>query len=155
MTRYALSDDTWTQLQAVMKSKGCRQTDNGRNVMEAILWKLRTGGPWRDIPAEFCPWKTAFNRFNRWATTGLWDGFFLAYEEKLVRSGYSSMEVMSGLTSMRAELGEVKNELSGDLLEDSLQRYTLPPMRMEIRSILKSLGVKSTMQKPPIKLFRK
>jgi transposase len=44
--------------------------------MEAILWKIRTGSPWRDRPSELCPWSTAFNRFNRWAQAGLWDDFF-------------------------------------------------------------------------------
>lgn len=44
--------------------------------MEAILWKLRTGVTWRNIPEELCPWKRAYNRFNRWATKGLWDKIF-------------------------------------------------------------------------------
>ena len=73
--------------------------------------------------------------------------FFLAYEMKLIRSGYSPMEATLGLISMQAELGVVKNELSGALVEDSAQRYTFAPMRMEIRSILKSLGVKFTIPK--------
>ena len=76
MTRRVLDDSLWEQLQIVMRSKGCRSWANNRNVMEAILWKLRTGAPWRDVPAEFCPWKTAFNRFNRWAKKGLWEDFF-------------------------------------------------------------------------------
>ena len=148
MARRALSDEMWTQLQSVMRSKGCHLSKNSRNVMEAILWKLRTGGPWRDVPEEFCPWQTAFNRFNRWAAKGLWEGFFLSYEAKLMRSGFSSTEVTSALINMRAELGTVKSERLEDLTEDLLRRYTLPPMRMEIRSILKSLGVKSTTQGP-------
>ena len=76
MARCALTDEMWKQLQVVMKTKGCREWKNSRNVMEAILWKLRTGAPWRDIPKELCPWQTAFNRFNRWAAKGLWTGFF-------------------------------------------------------------------------------
>ena len=44
--------------------------------MEAILWKIRTGAKWCDIPKELCPWKTAYNRFNRWVSKGLWDIFF-------------------------------------------------------------------------------
>jgi transposase len=34
------------------------------------LWRCRTGAPWRDLPAEFGPWKTPYNRFNRWAKAG-------------------------------------------------------------------------------------
>ena len=143
MDRRILNDSFWEQLQITLRAKGCHRWKNDRDVMEAILWKLRTGAPWRDVPAEFCPWKTAYNRFNRWARKGLWAEFFLSYEVKLTRSGYSPMEVTSALISMRAELEKEKNEPLENLAEDLLQRFTLPPMRMEIRSILKSLGVKS------------
>ena len=143
MPRIYLTDEIWQQLEVVLQQKGCRRRRNNRQVMEAIVWKLRTGAPWRDIPPELCPWKTAYNRFNRWAAKGLWEDFFLSYEAKLIRNGYSPMEVTFALTSMRVELGVEKSEPSEDLVEDQRQRFTWPPMRMEIRSILKSLGVKS------------
>jgi len=155
MTRRALTDDIWGQLLALMESKGCYDAKNGREVMEAIIWKLRTGSPWRDIPKEFCPWQTAFGRFNRWAEKGLWTDFFSAYEARLIRSGFSPTEVTSALISMRAELEEEPSELLDDLEGDLPPKSTWPVMRMEIRSILKSLGVKSTMLKQPPKLFVK
>ena len=155
MTRRVLTDEIWTQLLTVMESKGCYDSKNGREIMEAILWKLRVGGPWRDIPKEFCPWQTAFDRFNRWAKKDLWTNFFSVYEAKLIRSGYSSTEAISALTSMRAELGEAKNEPLDYPEGDLLPRSTWPVMRMEIRSILKSLGVKYTTPRQPPKLFRR
>ncbi len=72
-----ITDTIWEQLLITMKVKGCRKTRDNRDVLESILWKLRTGAPWRDFPEDFCPWKTAFNRFNRWAQKGLWEDFFL------------------------------------------------------------------------------
>lgn len=76
MVRRVITDHIWEELEATLYSKGCHRWKNDRNIMEAILWKLRTGAPWRDVPLEFCPWKTAYNRFNRWAAKGLWDSFF-------------------------------------------------------------------------------
>ena len=76
MIRRVLNDAIWEQLETTMRAKGCPRWANDREIMEAILWKLRTGAPWRDIPEGFCPWKTAHNRFNRWADTGLWTEFF-------------------------------------------------------------------------------
>jgi len=76
MLRRVLTDEIWKQLTEKLREKGCHQTKNSREVMEAVLWKLRTGAPWRDIPVEFCPWSTAYNRFNRWAKKGFWEGFF-------------------------------------------------------------------------------
>lgn len=115
MVRRVLSDSIWEQLQVTMKTKGCHRCKNDRDIMEAILWKLRTGAPWRDLPIAFCPWKTAYNRFNRWAKKGLWEKFFLSYEAKLIRNGYSPTEVMYALTSMRVELGMAKSELWANL----------------------------------------
>ena len=146
MARQIITDGIWEQLQKTMREKGCHRWKNDRNVMEGILWKLRTGAPWRDLPSEFCPWKTAYNRFNRWAAKGLWEDFFLSYEAKLTRSGYSLTEVTSALINMRVELGLEKKAQLENLVEAQPLRFTSPPMRMEIRSILKSLGVKSTTQ---------
>lgn len=147
MVRQVLTDEIWAQIEKTMSWFGCHRWSNDRNVMEAILWKLRTGAPWRDIPENLCPWKTAYNRFNRWAAKGLWEDFFLSYEAKLIRNGYSPMEVTCALTNMRVELGMAKSEPSDCLEEDPPQRFICAPMRMDIRSILKSLGVKSTIPK--------
>ena len=43
-----------------------------RNFIEAVLWWRRTGVPWRDLPTDFGPWKTVFNRFDRWSRSGRW-----------------------------------------------------------------------------------
>ncbi len=155
MARRVLTDEIWSQLLAVMESKGCYDSKSAREVMEAIIWKLRVGGPWRDIPKEFCPWQTAFDRFNRWAKKGLWTNFFSAYEAKLIRNGFSPMEAMSALTSMQAELGLGKSEPLDDLAEGLPPKFTCSVMPMETRSILKSLGVKLTTLKQPPKLFVK
>jgi hypothetical protein len=57
------------------------------------------------------------------------------------------MKVTYALINMRVELGMVKKEQLDYLAEDSPQRNISAPMRMEIRSILKSLRVKSTIPK--------
>ena len=44
-----------------MRETGCRATPNNRNIMEAILWKIRTGSTWRDVLGDMCPWETAYN----------------------------------------------------------------------------------------------
>ena len=76
MARTVLTDTLWDQLQSTMTQHGCYHTQNSREVMEAILWKLRTGAAWRDIPEELFSWKAADSRFNRGAKTGLWENFF-------------------------------------------------------------------------------
>ena len=76
MTRRVLTDDIWLQIQETMQFYGCYRSKNSKNIIEALLWKLRTGTTWRDIPEDLCHWQTAYNRFNRWTIKGLWDNFF-------------------------------------------------------------------------------
>jgi hypothetical protein len=73
--------------------------------------------------------------------------FFLSYEKKLIRSGYQSREVTYGLISMLVELGVENIVRLEEHPVDPQQKYTWPPMRMETRTILKSLGVRSTTAK--------
>ena len=42
-------------------------------MVNAMMWILNAGSPWRDLPEGFGPWKTAYNRFNRWQKEGLFD----------------------------------------------------------------------------------
>ena len=110
MARTLLTDDIWQQIQDTMRLHGCYCSKNSRNIMEAILWKLRTGATWRDISQELCPWQIAYNRFNRWASKGLWDKFFLDYEAFWIRNGYSLMEATYACINMQVELGMVSKE---------------------------------------------
>lgn len=41
-------------------------------MLNGILWILRTGAPWRDLPDEFGPWQTVYKRFNMWAKSAVW-----------------------------------------------------------------------------------
>ena len=51
--------------------RGGRWRDH-RQVIEAIAWKYRTGSPWREVPEQFGPWQTAYERLNRWGSDGTW-----------------------------------------------------------------------------------
>ena len=76
--RRVLDDRKWKKVSAFLaKDAGAgRPGRDDRNFLEAVLWWRRTGVPWRDLPAEFGPWKTVFNRFDRWSKTGKWARLF-------------------------------------------------------------------------------
>lgn len=41
-------------------------------MVNAVLWRTRTGSPWRDLPAAYGRWKTVYNRHRRWSADGTW-----------------------------------------------------------------------------------
>ena len=49
---------------------------DNRLFLEAVLWRVRTGLPWRDLPSAFGTWNSVFRRFRRWAKGGGFERFF-------------------------------------------------------------------------------
>jgi len=68
----------WSKISVFLFSEAGRGRPGGddRNFIEAVLWWRRTGVPWRDLPPEFGPWKSVFNRFDAWAKCGKWNRLF-------------------------------------------------------------------------------
>lgn len=70
MARQVLTDEIWDKLQPLLPKPKGRHGKDDRMFLEAVCWIVRTGAPWRDLPQEFGPWKTVYNRYNRWAKKG-------------------------------------------------------------------------------------
>ena len=54
---------------------GVTAQDN-RRFVEVVLYRYRTGIPWRDLPERFGDWKNTHSRFSRWANNGVWQRLF-------------------------------------------------------------------------------
>jgi transposase len=73
--RDVINDEAWAFIEPLLPSSTGRrggQWRDHRQVMEGIAWRYRTGSPWRDLPARFGPWQTAWKRHNRWSADGTW-----------------------------------------------------------------------------------
>lgn len=75
MLRPVLCDEPWERIAHRLPGKpsdpGCTAADN-RGFVEAVLWVLRTGAPWRDLPQEFGNWNSTDQRFACWGRNGVW-----------------------------------------------------------------------------------
>ena len=67
MARFDLTDFEWSVIQPLLpnKPRGVPRV-NDRRVLNDIFWILRSGAPWRDLPDDFGPYTTCYNRFVRW-----------------------------------------------------------------------------------------
>jgi transposase len=74
--RQEISDQAWVWLEPLLPDRrpqrGGRWRDH-RTILEGIVWRFRTGAPWRDVPEQYGPWQTVYERFNRWSADGTWD----------------------------------------------------------------------------------
>ena len=76
--RHRLNNRQWDALASYLPEpeaspKGGRPRRSNRQMLDAILWRARTGAPWRDLPAEFGPWKTVYHRWREWTDSGALD----------------------------------------------------------------------------------
>ncbi|WP_083517899.1 transposase [Desulfomicrobium orale] len=64
-----ISDETWQRLEPVLplegSPKGGRPAKDKRTFINAIIWLLRTGAPWRALPEEYGSWNAVYSRFRR------------------------------------------------------------------------------------------
>lgn len=76
--RHALTDEQWSRLQEVLPKNrpGPKPKIGDRLFIDAVLFRAKTGVPWRDLPERFGPWKSVYNRFRNWARRGAWEEIF-------------------------------------------------------------------------------
>ena len=100
MRRYALRDDQWDRIKDFLPGReghvGGTAEDN-RLFVEAVLYRFRTGCPWRDLPERFGHWKIVHQRFGRWAKSGVFERIF-----KLLASDHDNEYMMIDATIVRA-----------------------------------------------------
>lgn len=81
LDRRILNDEGWARMAAHIigdqRTRGSSGRDN-RLFVEAVLWIVRTGSPWRDLPEVFGSWNSVFRRFSRWCAKGVWHRIFAA-----------------------------------------------------------------------------
>src|SRR4051794_39642622 len=78
MQRHSLSEEQWKRLKKVLPQRrtGPASTLGDRLFVDAVLYRAKTGLPWRDLPERFGPWKSVYNRFANWARKGHWAAIF-------------------------------------------------------------------------------
>jgi transposase len=100
MERFGLRNDQWDRIKDVLPGReghvGGTAGDN-RLFVEAVLYRFRTGCPWRDLPARFGSFKTVHQRFSRWAKSGVFERIF-----KLLSGDHDNEYMMIDATIVRA-----------------------------------------------------
>ena len=88
MARTILTDRDWDKITPLLprkRTKRGRPPKDDRMIVEGILWVLRTGAPWRDMPEDFGKWKTIYTRFRRWTISGVWESMWSVLKKRIRR----------------------------------------------------------------------
>ncbi|MET7552532.1 transposase, partial [Streptomyces sp. NPDC005500] len=74
MGRGDLTNAEWDRLESLLPRDGARggRWSDHRRVINGVLYRVRTGVQWRDLPERFGPWETVYKRHRRWSADGTW-----------------------------------------------------------------------------------
>ena len=90
MKRHEVTDEQWGLIQAILPKRAAktgRPPSDPRLMLNGILWILRTGSPWRDLPERFGPWQTVYDHFAKWRALGAYDRILEALHIRLDAEG--------------------------------------------------------------------
>ena len=82
--RIRVTDEEWSVIAPLLpaeRGRDCRPAHDNRPYFEGMLWVARTGAQWRQLPAEYGKWNSVYQRFRRWALTGVWDAVLQTLSE--------------------------------------------------------------------------
>lgn len=68
MPRLMLTDEHWSKLRIIMRQQGIYDKPHLRRMVEGMLYRMRVGCPWRDLPSKFGSWNLIYQKFNRWSS---------------------------------------------------------------------------------------
>ena len=120
MSRHDLSDSEWNVIRQFLPrertGKAGRPWKSHRQIISGILFVLRTGVPWTDLPTEYGNFKTVYNRFRRWVRSGLWLKIFRSIIGRLLKEGEIDFELWcvdgTVIRAHRVAAGALKGDLS-------------------------------------------
>ena len=96
MSRFELTDKQWERLKPLLppqKPRTGRPARDHRQIVNAILWIIRSGAPWRDLPERYGSWQTVASRFYRWRKAGIWERLFAAVQQQADAAGQLDWQV--------------------------------------------------------------
>jgi transposase len=86
-------------------------------MLNGIIWVLRSGAPWRDVPERYGPWQTVYDYYRHWRDDGIFDRILSALEIRLDREGHIDWDLWcidgSSVRAARAAAGAGKKVSCG------------------------------------------
>lgn len=90
MRRYEVTDEQWQLIEPLMPAAAAtgRKRIPPRTVLNGVLWILRSGSPWRDLPERFGPWQSIYHHFSSWRRTKVFERILEALQMRLDAEGH-------------------------------------------------------------------
>src|SRR5512144_2584386 len=95
MARGDLTNDEWALIEPHLPVGERGPIPDLRRQFNAVMWRFRTGSPWRDVPDEYGSWSTVYDRFRSWATEGVFHNLLDAAIAEAAARGQADPDLVS------------------------------------------------------------
>lgn len=134
--RHDLCDAHWSLIEPHLPGQAGQWggvAQNNRRFVDGVLWILRTGSPWRDLPTAYGDWKNTHRRFCRWRDKGVWEALL---ERLIVDPDFEWLMIDASHCKAHPHAAGARggNQGLGRTKGGSTPRYIWPWMRMVCRS---------------------
>src|SRR3954464_1598362 len=156
--RYELSEAQWRRIEDLLPGKPGdpgRTAEDNRLFVNGVLWVLRSGAHWHDLPERYGKWKSVHTRFARWAKSGVWERVF-----NVLTKDRKNEYLMLDTTLVRAHQqaatgkGGDQNQALGRSRGGLTSKSTCWPMHLVGRCASFLPADKSTTSSPPRRCLR-
>jgi transposase len=94
--RHELTDGQWEKIKPLLppeKPRTGRTNHDHRRLLNGMIWRTKTGTPWRDLPERYGKWKTVYSRWLRWRDAGVWQRVWEALQQQAEHKGEVAWEI--------------------------------------------------------------
>lgn len=117
MTRPELTDDEWALVEPFLPiGRFGPYPGRLRQQFEGVVWRFRTGSPWRDMPEVHGAWQTVYQRFEQWRDAGVFHGLL----EGLIAEAAARGQVDLGLVSVDSTVVRAHHDAAGMVVEEEV-----------------------------------
>jgi transposase len=116
MTRGDLTDAEWELVEPHLPLGVSGPVPDLRSYFNAVVWRFRTGSPWRDVPGGYGGWSTIYDRFRMWARAGV----FQALMEAMIAEAAAREDVDLGLVSVDSTVARAHHHAAGMMVDPEL-----------------------------------
>lgn len=145
MSRGDLTEREWKTVSAALPVvRTGRPPDDLRRTINGILWRVRTGTPWRDVPEKYGKWMTVYQRFRRWSRTGVWEAIATTLAQAMADDRHHSIDstTVRGHVSAAGAKGGLVNRLLASRGAGSPVKFTVSVTPAASRSASTSLAAR-------------
>jgi transposase len=119
VSRGDVSEAEWRLLKDLLppeRGRKNRPAGDNRKIVNGILWRIRTGAPWRDVPEKYGKWMTVYQRFRRWSRAGIWAAVATTLAQAMADHSRHSIDstTVRGHISAAGAKGGLANKLLAD-----------------------------------------